>query len=168
MMKIPAGPRFKYGWVVFLASLATLSLVSCATISELPTKSPIVETGTQAPAPTVSNTPIPPTPSGIRVVVVGIVREVYGDSISVQTLEGATSVHLTADSIIQEFAASSPKDLDIGQRVTAMGRETESGITSRAVIVSLENTSLFQDQGDFHSSETRKTGERPVYRLGES
>ena len=30
-----------------------------------------------------------------------------------------------------------------------MGRETDSGITARAVIVSLENTSLFQDQGDF-------------------
>ncbi len=149
MIKIPAGPRFKYGWVVFLSSLATLSLVSCATISELATKSPIVETANQAPAPTVSNTPIPPTPSGIRVVVVGIVREVDGDSISVQTLEGATSVHLTADSVIQEFAASSLKDLDIGQRVTAMGQETESGIAARAVIVSLENTSLFQDQGDF-------------------
>jgi len=51
-------------------------------------------------------------------------------------------VHLTADSVIQEFAASSLKDLD-------MGRETDSGITARAVIVSLENTSLFQDQGDF-------------------
>ncbi|MCH2517402.1 MAG: DUF5666 domain-containing protein [Dehalococcoidia bacterium] len=149
MMKIPAGPRFKYGWVVFLASLATLSLVSCATITELATKSPIVETATQAPSPTVSNTPIPPAPSGIRVVVVGIVREVDGDFISVQTLEGSTSVHLTADSVIQEFAASSLKDLDIGQRVTAMGQETESGIAARAVIVSLENTSLFQDQGDF-------------------
>ncbi len=142
MMKIPAGPRFKYGWVVFLASLATLSLVSCATITELATKSPIVETATQAPSPTVSNTPIPPAPSGIRVVVVGIVREVDGDSISVQTLEGASLVHLTADSVIQEFAASSLKDLDMGQ-------ETDSGITARAVIVSLENTSLFQDQGDF-------------------
>ena len=90
MMKIPAGHRFKYGWVVFLASLATLSLVSCATITELATKSPIVETATQAPSPTVSNTPIPPAPSGIRVVVVGIVREVDGDFISVQTLEGST------------------------------------------------------------------------------
>jgi len=142
MMKIPAGPRFKYGWVVFLASLATLSLVSCATITELATKSPIVETATQAPTPTISNTPIPPTPSGIRAVVVGVIREVDGDSISVQTLEGASLVHLTADSVIQEFAASSLKDLDMGQ-------ETDSGITARAVIVSLENTSLFQDQGDF-------------------
>ena len=142
MMKIPAGLRFKYGWVVFLAFLATLSFVSCATISEPATKSPIVEIATQAPTPTISNTPIPPTPSGIRAVVVGVVREVDGDSISVQTLEGASLVHLTADSVIQEFAASSLKDLDMGQ-------ETDSGIAARAVIVSLENTSLFQDQGDF-------------------
>ena len=131
MMKIPAGPRFKYGWVVFLASLVTLSLVSCATVRELATKSPIAEPATQAPAPvepatqapaaTVSNTPIPAPTTGISVVV-GFVKEVAGDAISVQTLEGATSVQLTADSVIQEFAASSLQDLAIGQRVTAMGR----------------------------------------------
>ena len=149
MMKIPAGPRFKFGWVVLLASLAMVSLVSCATVSELATKSPLVETATQAPTPTVANTPVPTPPTGISVVAVGIVREVDADGISVQTLEGATSVRLTADSVIKEFKSGSLQDLAIGQRVTVMGRETDSGINARAVIVSLENTSLFQDQGEF-------------------
>jgi polyisoprenoid-binding protein YceI len=82
-------------------------------------------------------------------VTVGIIGKVDGNTISIQTLEGVIPVHLTVDSVIQEFANSSPRDLAVGQRVTVMGREDESGFSARAVIVTLDSTSLFQDEGDF-------------------
>ena len=42
----------------------------------------------------------------------------------------------------------------VGQRVTVMSREGESGIAARAVTVTLDNTSLFQDDGDFQIGRT--------------
>ena len=148
-MRFVPGSRLIYGWAVLLAAVATLALVSCATSNEPEPKPAVVELATQAPTSAVPDTSEPDTPTGNAVVVVGFVEGVDGDAISVQTLEGVITVHLTVDSVIQEFSDSSLKDLAIGQRVTVMGRETESGIAARAVIVTLENTSLFRDEGDF-------------------
>ena len=64
-------------------------------------------------------------------------------------MDGTISVTLSDESTIQEFAAGSLENLLSGQRVTVMGQSTEAGLAARSVIVTLENTSLFLDQGDF-------------------
>ena len=113
---------------ILVAVLAANFLVSCGTSDEP------------------SSTPAAVDPS---VVLVGIVVSVDGNRVALGTLGGTTSVTLSDESTIQEFAAGSLENLSIGQRVTIMGQGTEAGLAARSVIVTLENTSLFQDQGDF-------------------
>ena len=84
---------------------------------------------------------------------VGIIGKIDGDTISAQTLPGAIPVHLTVDSVVTESANSSPRDFAVGQRVTVMGQEGESGFAARAAIVTSKSTSLFQDEGDFQIGE---------------
>ena len=182
MMKSATGTvglaaRLKKGWVVSLTVIAALVLVSCATSGEPVSTPAAVEIGAPATTLTLPDTSTetatagstdagtatpnssgddyPAAPAEGTVVRVGIIESVDGDTMSVETLDGAISVHLTGDSIIQEFGDRSPKDLAIGQRVTVMGQDTETGIAARAIIVSLENTSLYQDKGDFQMGRAR-------------
>ena len=142
----------KNGWVVLLTVIAAMFLVSCATSGEPVSTPAAAETAVQAPTLKVPDTSTPTATTGPTentAVRVGVIESVDGDTMSVETLAGTISVHLTDASIIQEFGAGSPQDLAIGQRVTVVGQDTEAGVAARAVIVSLENTSLFEDQGDF-------------------
>lgn len=169
--------RLKKGWVVSLTVIAAWVLVSCATSSDPISTPTAVEIGAPATTLTLPDTSTetatagstdagtatpnssgddyPAAPAENTVVRVGIIESVVGDTMSIETLDGAISVHLTGDSIIQEFGDRSPKDLAIGQRVTVMGQDTEAGIAARAIIVSLENTSLYQDKGDFQMGRAR-------------
>ena len=133
-MKIVAASRLMYGWAALFALISEVSLVSCSADSDLAPKPASVETATP-------------------VVTVGIIGKIDGDTIPVQTLPGAISVHLTVDSVVTESANSSPRDFAVGQRVTVMGQEGESGFAARAAIVTLKSTSLFQDEGDFQIGE---------------
>ncbi|MBQ12160.1 MAG: hypothetical protein CMJ45_11500 [Planctomyces sp.] len=117
-MKIVAASRSTYGWTILLAVIAAMSLRSCATLSELKPNPVSVEPATQTPTSTPSDTPIPAQPNKSAAVTVGIIGKIDGETISLQTLEGAIPVHLTVDSVILEFANSSPRDLAVGQRVT--------------------------------------------------
>ena len=113
---------------ILLAVLAAHFLVSCGTSDEPTTTPAAVES---------------------EIVRVGVVESVIGNSVAVATLDGTILITLSDESTIQEFAAGSLENLLIGQRVTIMGQGAEARLAARSVIVSLENTSLFQDQGDF-------------------
>ena len=152
-MKIVAASRLMYGWAALFALIAEVSLVSCTAVSDLAPKPVSVETTTPVPTPTPWNTPVTAQQNKIPIVTVGIIGKIDGDTISVQTLPGAIPVHLTVDSVVTESANSSPRDFAVGQRVTVMGQEGESGFAARAAIVTLESTSLFQDEGDFQIGE---------------
>lgn len=142
--------RLNNTWAVLLTVVAALVLVSCATSNEPVSGPAAVGLSTQTPASTVSDTSTPAASTTSNAVIrVGIIESVEGDTLSVETVDGAITVRLTGDSIIQEFAERPLEDLAIGQRVTVIGQEAEAGFAARAVIVSLENTSLFQDEGDF-------------------
>ena len=152
-MKIVAASRLMYGWAALFALIAEASLVSCTAVSDLAPKPVSVETTTPVPTPTPWNTPVTAQQNKIPIVTVGIIGKIDGDTISVQTLPGAIPVHLTVDSVVTESANSSPRDFAVGQRVTVMGQEGESGFAARAAIVTLKSTSLFQDEGDFQIGE---------------
>ena len=152
-MKIVAASRLMYGWAALFALIAEVSLVSCTAVSDLAPKPASVETTTPVPTPTPWNTPVTAQQNKIPIVTVGIIGKIDGDTISVQTLPGAIPVHLTVDSVVTESANSSPRDFAVGQRVTVMGQEGESGFAARTAIVTLKSTSLFQDEGDFQIGE---------------
>ena len=152
-MKIVAASRLMYGWAALFALIAEVSLVSCTAVSDLAPKPVSVETTTPVPTPTPWNTPVTAQQNKIPIVTVGIIGKIDGDTISVQTLPGAIPVHLTVDSVVTESANSSPRNFAVGQRVTVMGQEGESGFAARAGIVTLKSTSLFQDEGDFQIGE---------------
>ena len=152
-MKIVAASRLMYGWAALFALIAEVSLVSCTAVSDLAPKPGSVETTTPVPTPTPWNTPVTAPQNKIPIVTVGIIGKIDGDTISVQTLPGAIPVHLTVDSVVTESANSSPRDFAVGQRVTVMGQEGESGFAARAAIVTLKSTSPFQDEGDFQIGE---------------
>lgn len=152
-MKIVAASRLMYGWAALFALIAEVSLVSCTAVSDLAPKPVSVETTTPVPTPTPWNTPVTAQQNKIPIVTVGIIGKIDGDTISVQTLPGAIPVHLTVDSVVTESANSSPRDFAVGQRVTVMGQEGESGFAARAAIVTSKSTSLFQDEGDFQIGE---------------
>ncbi len=152
-MKIVAASRLMYGWAALFALIAEVSLVSCTAVSDLAPKPVSVETTTPVPTPTPWNTPVTAQQNKIPIVTVGIIGKIDGDTISVQTLPGAIPVHLTVDSVVTESANSSPRDFAVGQRVTVMGQEGESGFAARATIVTSKSTSLFQDEGDFQIGE---------------
>ncbi|MCZ6451071.1 MAG: DUF5666 domain-containing protein [Deltaproteobacteria bacterium] len=113
---------------ILLAVLAAHFLISCGT-SDQP-----------------SSTPAAVEPD---IVLVGVVVSVDSKRVALASMDGTITVTLSDESIIQEFAAGSLENLSIGQRVTIMGQGTEAGLAARSVIVTLENTSLFLDQGDF-------------------
>ena len=71
----------------------------------------------------------PAAPNGNTVIRVGVIESVEDGIVFVETLDGSIPVHLTSDSIIQEFADGPLGSLAIGQRVTVIGQETEAGIT---------------------------------------
>ena len=152
-MKIVAASRLMYGWAALFALIAEVSLVSCTAVSDLAPKPVSVETTTPVPTPTPWNTPVTAQQNKIPIVTVGIIGKIDGDTISVQALPGAIPVHLTVDSVVTESANSSPRDFAVGQRVTVMGQEGESGFAARAAIVTSKSTSLFQDEGDFQIGE---------------
>ena len=152
-MKIVAASRLMFGWAALFALIAEVSLVSCTAVSDLAPKPVSVETTTPAPTPTPWNTPVTAQQNKIPIVTVGIIGKIDGDTISVQTLPGAIPVHLTVDSVVTESTNSSPRDFAVGQRVTVMGQEGESGFAARAAIVTSKSTSLFQDEGDFQIGE---------------
>ena len=145
---------------ILLAVLAAHFLISCGTFDEPTTTRAAVESEPQAPTLVAAEIPevtatgetgaatgAPSTdPSVVRV---GVVESVDRNRVAVATLDGTISVTLSDESTIQEFAAGSLENLLIGQRVTVMGQSTEAGLAARSVIVTLENTSLFLDQGDF-------------------
>jgi polyisoprenoid-binding protein YceI len=145
---------------ILLAVLAAHFLISCGTSDEPTTTRAAVESEPQAPTLVAAEIPevtatgetgaatgAPSTdPSVVRV---GVVESVDRNRVAVATLDGTISVTLSDESTIQEFAAGSLENLLIGQRVTVMGQSTEAGLAARSVIVTLENTSLFLDQGDF-------------------
>lgn len=133
------------------AGLATQSPTSAAPDPSMPVAS--TDTGISAPDPSAGQQPV--TPIENAVILVGVVESVDGGTLSVETLEGAISVHLTSDATIQQFTDRPPEDLAIGQRVTVMGRQTEAGVAACAVIVSLENTSLSEDQGEIEIDRDR-------------
>ena len=152
-MKIVVASRLMYGWAALFALIAEVSLVSCTAVSDLAPKPASVETTTPVPTPTPWNTPVTAQQNKIPIVTVGIIGKIDGDTVSVQTLPGAIPVHLTVDSVVTESANSSPRDFAVGQRVTVMGQEGESGFAARAAIVTSKSTSLFQDEGDFQIGE---------------
>ena len=144
----PPNGRLVKCCAILLAVLATHFLVSCGTSDEPATTPAAIESDAQTPN-TVAGAATKAPSTDPSVVRVGVVESVDRNRVAVATLDGTISVTLSDESTIQEFAAGSLENLLIGQRVTVMGQGTEAGLAARSVIVTLENTSLFLDQGDF-------------------
>ena len=94
--------------------------------------------------------------SGSRGALTGTINQVEGNTLTVETSQGALQATISDETVIQKFAVVELEDLQTGVQVAVIGQpEGEDGpVAARLIFITLEGASSFFD-GSFFS------GERP-------
>jgi hypothetical protein len=92
---------------------------------------------------------------GGRGALTGTVNQVEGNTVTVETAQGAQQATINDETVIQRFAVVEPEDLQSGAQVAVIGQPGEDGlVVARLIFITPEGAASFFD-GSFFS------GERP-------
>ena len=89
----------------------------------------------------------------------GVIEKMEGDTLTINTFQGALPATLKEDTSIGRFTEGVPEDLQAGMRITVVGQRGEDGtIIARSVLLNPEDAFSFFDRG-FYSGDSRQPGQ---------